>query len=416
MKRILIAALPAIACAAFCALEISPRPAADLVWPNAQSSANSDEWLIKNHDRIKQLRPRLLVINFMNGLSKTDAMLRVDRLRAALAEASRYHGYEDPSAPPFIDYQLFKFVDLTDPKPLPDDKKLDGNSSLYPRQPDTGDSNFRYDELFGKTFANYYGIRDADGHSLTLSELVNKGKVNEVWFLANQGAFGAPYESVELKQQYDAAFHKEPGKYVQAGNGGSRRQPWIGRSLRILFINASRGPGCAMESLGHSLEWTATSGAIPYFKKYFTEFADFDLDKRYGLPFSKFYDRGPTELDYPNPSTLVYSHNGEKRTVENYAPRGGSVHFMPSARYDYDLDNTEPVNSSIEHYRQHDGPGGHDKIELWTKDKIDKYRKLANDCQGPWLVYWRQNMPGLGNKSVDDDGKPMKNWWPFLFY
>jgi hypothetical protein len=35
---------------------------------------------------------------------------------------------------------------------------------------------------------------------------------------------------------------------------------------------------------------------------------------------------------------------------------------------------------------------------------------------GPWVVYWRQNMPGLGNKCVDDSGKPMKNWWPFLFY
>jgi hypothetical protein len=35
---------------------------------------------------------------------------------------------------------------------------------------------------------------------------------------------------------------------------------------------------------------------------------------------------------------------------------------------------------------------------------------------GLWLVYWRQNMPGRGNKQKDDDGKSMKNWLAFLIY
>jgi hypothetical protein len=47
---------------------------------------------------------------------------------------------------------------------------------------------------------------------------------------------------------------------------------------------------------------------------------------------------------------------------------------------------------------------------------LDQYRDLAPDCMGRWVVYWRQNMPGLGNTALDDDGRPMKNWWPFLFY
>jgi len=25
-------------------------------------------------------------------------------------------------------------------------------------------------------------------------------------------------------------------------------------------------------------------------------------------------------------------------------------------------------------------------------------------------------MPGLDNPCRDDDGRPMKNWWPFLYY
>jgi hypothetical protein len=62
------------------------------------------------------------------------------------------------------------------------------------------------------------------------------------------------------------------------------------------------------------------------------------------------------------------------------------------------------------------GPDGKDLAKPWTSSVLDPYRKEFHDCMGPWLVYWRQNFPGLDNKARDDAGKPMKNWWPFLFY
>ncbi len=385
-------------------------------WPNAKSSANSDEWLVANHDRIRVMRPKLLVVNFVNGLKPFEARAKVHNLINALRESSRYHGYENRQAPAFLDYQVFKQVDLTDVMPLPDDKKMEGNSSFYPRQADTGEGNFRYDALYGEEFAKHYDIRGEDGKPMNLKELVDTGTINEVWFLGNHGAFGAPFESIERKQVYDSNFKKIPGKNVHAGNGGTDKQPWIGRSLKILFINAGRGPGCAMESLGHSFEWMATEGPVPYFQKYFMEFADFDLDKRYGMPFSKLYSREVTDLDYPAPTTLSYNWKGEKKSVSNYVPRGGSVHFTPNGRKDYDLTNTQPVMTTIDHYRRFDGAGGKDKAELWSNERFAPYKQLANDCMGPWLVYWRQSMPGLDNRSKDDAGRPMKNWWPFLFY
>ncbi len=392
-----------------------PRP--NLVWPNAVSKANSDEWLVKNHDLIREMRPRLLVLNFVNGLSAADARAKVDGLIAAIRESSRYHGFEDPNAPAFLDYQVFKLVDLTDSAPPAD--KLDGNSTRYPRIPNWKEGiNFQYSQLFGEKFAGYYDAGDPDNPTrrLSLRELVEKGFVHEVWFLAKQGQYGAPFESIEVKQAYDEAFHKIPGKSVQAGNGGDDGQPFIGRSLRILFINAERGPGCAMESLGHSLEGMANCNAIPNLRKYFREFAGFDLDKRYGLPFDSLYARGDTKLSYPTPTTMVYQRDGREHRVENYIPAGNSVHFTPNSRGDYDLDNPQPVLCTIEHYRRLDGPNGKDKAELWTVDKFKKYNQLAGDCMGPWLVYWRQNIPGLENRSKDDSRGPMKNWWPFLFY
>lgn len=75
-----------------------------------------------------------------------------------------------------------------------------------------------------------------------------------------------------------------------------------------------------------------------------------------------------------------------------------------------------PVLSSMEHYRLRDGPKKKDLAEEWKMERFYRYNDLAPDGMGPWLVYWRQCMPGLDNKCLDDERKPMKNWWIFLFY
>jgi hypothetical protein len=385
-----------------------------VVWPNTQSSANSDEWLVENSQKITEMRPRVLIINFANGMNRGDAEKKVADLIAAIRESSRYHGFEDADAPAFLNYQVAKFVDLTDAHPLPE--KLDGNSSKYPRVPDWKEGiNFQYSQLFDEKFAKYYGFEGDNDKPLTLAQLVNGGKVNEVWFLAYQGNYGSPYESIELKQAYDDHFKKIQFKFVQAGNGGDEGQQNIGRSLRILFINAERGVGCAMESLSHSFEGMSNSGAIPEFTRYFREYADFDLDKKYNMPFDSLYARNGAEMNYPDPTTIEFMWNGEMRRVKNYVPVGGNVHFPPNARKDYDMDNAQPVMSTIEHYRRFDDHGK-DRATLWTPKVFDKYRTVAPDCMGPWLVYWRQNMPGYKNLSKDDAEKPMRNWWPYLFY
>lgn len=419
--------LVGIWCALLFILAPSPTGRSDdidlTVWPNRASRANSDDWLAANHDRIRQMRPRLLILNFVNGLDPAGAREKVDRLIACLRESSRFHGYADPAAPPFLEYQVEKFVDLTDRMSAggrPPGEGPDGNSSRYPRVPGWKEGiNFQYSELFRPKFAAHYGYPDPDrpGRFLSLHALVDRGVIHEVWFLARQGDAGAPYESVEVKQAYDDGLRKIAGKSVQAGNGGDPGQPFIGRSLRILFVNAERGPGCAMESLGHSMEGMAHSNAIPYFRRYFYEFAGFDLDRRFGLPFNSLYGKGPSPLSYPTPTTLVYRNaSGKDVQVTNYHAIGGNVHYTPTGRQDYDLTNPSAVMSTIEDYRRGSGPGGKDLAREWTVQSFKRYDQLANDCMGPWLVYWRQNMPGYQSRAVDDRGRPMKSWWPFLFY
>ena len=355
-----------------------------VIWPNGDSAANSDPWLIEHHDEVRAMRPRVLAVNYVHGLSEHAAGAILDRLRAALRESSRWQGYKRPDAPAFLDYQVAEMVDLTAPR-----GRVDRNSAQFPRAPDG--VHFDYAALYER---------------LGLADRVD---INEVWLLADHTDHSAPWETVEVKQGYDDAFRKTSGYQRYAGNSGEHSAPWIGRSLRILFVNFARGPGCAMESLGHSLERMATCGAIPYYERYFREYAMLDLDRRFGLPFESLYGHAP--VDYPTPTTLRYRNGLFRKRLEDYVVAGGNVHFMPNGRYDYDLDGAGPVESTIETWRQAD-----EQARAWTPAVLEPFRELADDCMGRWVVYWRQNMPGLDNTARDDDGGPMKNWWPFLFY
>jgi hypothetical protein len=242
--------------------------------------------------------------------------------------------------------------------------------------------------------------------------------VHEVWFLGAADNIVSWLECVEIKPRYDANFRRIPGEYVQAGNGSDPEQRFIGRSLRLNMLNYERGIGCGMENLGHALEGTAHSNCIPYFREYFYEYAMFDLDKRFGLPFNSYYylwgeGRG---IEYPDERTAIVRDGDKRWTLTDYYATGGNVHFPPNGRRHYDQDNTQPVLSTIEDWRIGSGRGGADLKRPWTNAVLEQFRDLAPDCMGRWLVYWRQNMPGYRNKSRDKQGKPMKNWWPFLFY
>jgi hypothetical protein len=47
-----------------------------VIWPNAESAVNSDPWLVANHDRIRLMQPRVLVVNFVHGLAEPESARR----------------------------------------------------------------------------------------------------------------------------------------------------------------------------------------------------------------------------------------------------------------------------------------------------------------------------------------------------
>jgi hypothetical protein len=409
------------------------RPADDLVpanlpedlsvWPNRLSCRNSDTWLWQNHDRIRSMQPRVLVLNFANDVDMEAIRAHAEGIIRASAAATRYHGFNNPASPPFLQYKVARYVDLRDKDGPNAGKRV--TSSLFPRKQNRRrrEPLCDYSGLFGDPLARHYGFRDPrnEGRFLDLGELVNGGFVHELWFYAihDHGDAWPGLETCEYKQFYDAHCRPIPGRHGQAGNRADRTMPWVGRSFRIAFFNPHRGVGCAMENYGHTLEWMATTGSIAYFRKYFLEYAELDFGRRFGVPFDELYRTDPQVRDsirYPTTSSMVVKIRGQEYTIDPYVARGGSVHFPPGARYHYDLSSPHTVMSTIVNYRLGNGPGGADRAEPFNIRMITAEGNVAPDCMGNWTIFWRQCMPGLDNACKDDDGRPMKNWWPFLFY
>jgi hypothetical protein len=397
-----------------------------LEWPNEWSRANSDPWLVEHQDEIRKMRPRVLALNFVNQRSMEEMAAQMQATVDAIAESSRYHGYEDPDAPVFTQYELAYAVDLRDESPSP--LWLYNNSTLYPREkPATGQWGFDYEQLFSPEFAARYGIEDPDepGQVLDLCELFVRGLVHEVWIYGDADVpdVGAA-EILEWKPVYDDKLQRIPGMMNRcAGNGcfdlDDKIPETCTSTVRIAWMNNTRGPGCFLENLGHGFEsigaWNEKQ--IPYLSTYFVLFAGYRLDERYGLPFDSWYacDSGAC-LSYPTQTSVAYDIAGHQGVVDPYDPVCGNVHFVPNGRSHYDLASPFEVLSSCVSFRMYNGPAGEDVPATFTTGTFKAYEALASDCMGPFLVWWRQSFPGRDNKSWDKDGLPMRNWHVFTFY
>lgn len=395
------------------------------LWPNVESFRNSDDWLWRNHDQLRQMRPRVLVLNFANDVDEPAIRAHAEAVVGAFAEATRHHGFADPEAAAFMRYQIVKVIDLRDEHARAEPVRRTSSRMPVKPEPGPGEPMLDYGALFSDEFAPSLGFEDPrePGRFLNLRELADAGWIHELWFYAIHDP-GDPWpgnETCESKQYYDEACRPIAGRHGPAGNGHDRTMPWIGRSFRVAFFNPHRGPGCSMENFGHTMEWIANSRSILYYRTYFVPFAGFDLDDRHGLPFNSFYRTSYSresgdEIAFPKPDRLEVRWRGKDYAVEPFVLSGGSAHFPPGARWHYDLESPHTVLTTLETFRTRRAPDERDEARAFSREKFLRYREVAPDCMGAWIVYWFQCMPGLDNRAIDDEGRPMKNWWPFLFY
>ena len=398
-----------------------------LIWPNDTSSVNSDPWLMQHHTEIQEMHPRFLVINFANNRKLSDVQARFETQKSWMMEGTRYHGYSDPNAKPFLIYELAKLVDLSDANPADSPYP---NSTKMPRRAKNGGNDIDYSQLFSQTYADYYAIPDPtnSAHNLTLCELFAKGIVNDIFLVVNKTAPDDQMpEILEYKQEYDDSDVIKPGKFDQyAGNGffDPADIPAVnacGRSVRIGFLEMTGVVGNSMQVNGHNYEHIGQR-AVLHFDDMFKPFANFDMDTRYGTSFTDWYGQCSTSdntcISYPDQNSVSFTDNGTERTINPFNQGCGNAHFPPNARSNYDQTNTTTVLSTCEHYGLLDGPGGKDMQTPYNTHTLDKWQAAygVSVVGGAWYMYWFESWPGVNTTAKMPDGTPMKNWWVYLYY
>lgn len=401
----------------------APEPTASLeLWPSEPGQANSDPWLVEHHDDFVELKPRLLVLNFHNPLPGDALVPSVQAEIDAIAEGSRYHGYADPAAPEFLRYELERVVDLTDAQ-APDGWPY-LSSTLVPVDTDGA---FDPEALFSDAFATTMGIEDPDqpGRSLPLCEIFERGIAHEVWLAVGDGMREPPL-MMERKQIYDGELKPSASEFQPCITVGGRcLDVPCNVTVRLAHLNPRRGPGCDLQVRGWSL--LTTGLAIPYFADNANPYFNGDLRARFGVPFDAFYDICPDAsacVTYPSPtSARAPDASGTPWQIDSYRQGCGSPEFPPNATARWAWNEAAQVDSRCEHYGLADGEAGEDQYQAYSAATLPTYDARfigsgaqANDCGGAWQLYWRQNMPGLGNGAIARHGTAMKNWWPFLFY
>ncbi|NJK89543.1 MAG: hypothetical protein HC923_09170 [Myxococcales bacterium] len=399
-------------------------------WPNEFSRANSDPWIIAHHDEIEVLKPRVLVLDYVNVASPAVTSSLIDRLFAAYRESSRHHGYDAPGAKAQLEWQLAApIVNLRDGangRPPPPANYPFENSSLFPRRPEAEPGYWRFDyaTLFEPSYAQYLGFEDPDtsGQYLPLCELVERGLVHEVWVVGSGDVPDAGMaEVLEHKPRYTSTGNRIRNAVEPCAANGCYDPdvPFCGRTLRVGFVNYNRGPGCYLHSQGHGLEWMSRSRAVPSLSEWFQPFANMDLDARHSLPFNNYYDLScatPPCIGFPATDHLRVEHAGIVHDRQPFDAICGNVHFPPNGRSHYDYGGVAEVASSCASFGRGGGALGEDRRELVNRAAWVPFHAVAPDCGGDFLVWWYQNMPAHGSNQVYVDGRPMKAMWPFLYW
>ena len=445
-------------------LTVGPGGTDLTVWPNSVSRANSDPWIAQNHGQLRKMQPRVLVINFANGIGVgggdntsggpfplSQIAAKAQAFLTALKYASQYRVRVNPSAPSFLDPAIARVVNLSD-------ANGHANSNLFPRGPVNalGYPEVGYYQLFSQAYAPNWGFLDpVAGRYLTLGEAANLGYFHDIIVIANQVDGNGKNPPLQVTnnvldvaftaQAYDSNLAAIPGEYVKNGVAHDRQKadmsqatsadhnsmPWTGRSMRIYFLNAGHGVGCLLHSLGHEWEFRYDQASIyspgtayddaapnPYLQPLFRRYGGFDMKTRYGVNFSSLCAGGDNYI-YSNCgsgacTTLGAPSASPAAILLNYAVAGGNVHYPPGASHAGDPAAT--VLSSIESFGDASEAAVPVSFHLW--DFINQDSAGDDDCGGRWLTFWYQNMPGLGNATVDPSrsGQPMMNWWPFMYY
>jgi len=271
------------------------------------------------------------------------------QIKFALEEGSRFHGYKDPDAKPSLGYKIVACIAVYEKIPRGPIKCGEGKY-----HPD-------YNQILNRFNAKKY---------------VEEQGVKEFWIWGYHHGDIEPNESNMSSPLSGNISNSERRADVM---------PIFSRSYVLYNYNYGRTASEAIHDHGHQLE-------------HMLNYINIQQDGNTDLFGKDFMGRVGT---YPDVWTTG---------------RCGWTHMPPNTIKDYNYEDSTFVESDIED---------------WTPERVGKLARVnsftwgiipyhwpglyppENRTEAQWYVFWRQNIPGLGNHTPYKNGV-LTNWWRFI--
>ena len=289
-----------------------------------------------------------------------------------LAAGSMYHGYSNPTAARFLNYQIGNVIDLTS-APLP----VSATSAL------TLDVTALFKDA---TYPPLYGYSDGGSGFLSLCQLFEQGVINEVWIQDGGDATSRPRAPLyaERKQEYDADWKAIPGTFQPClGGNTSCLNVSCGVTVRIAHLDPapSGGPGCDVSVRGWGIDsmWSVLPGAAPDANA----FLNLDFNTRFpGVSFTgwpQICAGSALCISYPSP-TVASNAPGLSTTftIDPFLQGCGNSYYPSNGTFYGDFQNSVAVDARCEHFGLRDGAGGHDLYTSYPSAVVADYDQTVH--------------------------------------
>jgi hypothetical protein len=290
------------------------------------------------------------------------------RIKFMLEEATKFRGYKNPDAEPYLGYRVIKYITFFEAPPLSGIEKYDING--YPLY------GWDYDKIFKKLGMEYY---------------VNDLNVQQIWIWYGGLDTGFPSYDHDIHNTSDFQILWESNMSspltgdISNSNRNPSDLPLYEKTYIVYGHNFRRTQA---EAVGHNHGHQIEQKLI-----YVNEKQDGDKELFWG----KF-------VGYPF---------GVPKTG-----RCGWTHMPPNTIENYDYHNKTLVESDIEDWY----PDGHgDKkpvnVDTWAKleyDWPDPQQPVPQKTESQYYLYWMQSIPGYENSIPYGDEYVLTNWWEFI--
>ena len=286
------------------------------------------------------------------------------RVKYILTEGSKYRGYKNPDAIPYLGYKIVAVINVYEPMPL--GKPTRNETNAY--------------------FPDYHQIIDRFGGE----NYVNNLGVKEFWLWGTHTDEVVPVES---------NMSSPTTGDISNSDRFEDDLPKYDHTYTLYNYNYGRSEAQAIHNHGHQIE--SILGA-----------ANLRQDGNISLFWGKFV--GSQEDHELNCSLHSVACDDENLFRKG---RCGWTHMPPNTTMGYDYFNPNSFASDIEDWQPDEsGVKKMVNVNTWANLSFDwpdqaMYTE-ASRVENQWYLYWMQSIPGYGN-AIPHGNRYMSNWWEF---